>query len=306
MTASGPVINSEAIARAVERRRPDLAPLGALRVLSDEGWSSVALESASGLLVLVARQPEHPRWEKVARVLPLLEGRLPLPVPPDLTLLPAGAGVPSPVLAYRKLAGRPPTLEEATGNVSYAITQSVGAFLAELHRIPVETVHAAEVPTSEPWFGAVADHVRNTLPTLHHLLTREEFARIEVWWRTFQVDPRMRAFDPVFRHGDIWFGNILVEGDRVTGIIDWEDAAIGDPALDLANQYDADERYFDLVLESYRAAGGRWSNDHAYRARRWHEAAAFQWVSWGMRTGTRAAMQRAITTVRANPILAGW
>jgi aminoglycoside phosphotransferase (APT) family kinase protein len=36
-------------------------------------------------------------------------------------------------------------------------------------------------------------------------------------------------------HGDFWPGNILWKDDRLVAVIDWEDAAIGDPLSDVAN-----------------------------------------------------------------------
>lgn len=36
-------------------------------------------------------------------------------------------------------------------------------------------------------------------------------------------------------HGDYWPGNILWRDGRLVGVIDWEDAALGDPLADLAN-----------------------------------------------------------------------
>ena len=39
---------------------------------------------------------------------------------------------------------------------------------------------------------------------------------------------------PVLRHRDFWFGNTLWTGDRVTGIVDWSGACIGDPRGDVA------------------------------------------------------------------------
>jgi aminoglycoside phosphotransferase (APT) family kinase protein len=39
----------------------------------------------------------------------------------------------------------------------------------------------------------------------------------------------------VLLHGDFWPGNTLWRDGRLTGIIDWEDAGIGDPLADLAN-----------------------------------------------------------------------
>lgn len=36
-------------------------------------------------------------------------------------------------------------------------------------------------------------------------------------------------------HGDFWPGNLLWQDGQLVGIIDWEDAALGDPLVDLAN-----------------------------------------------------------------------
>lgn len=34
-------------------------------------------------------------------------------------------------------------------------------------------------------------------------------------------------------HGDFWLGNLLWQGDQLCGVIDWEDALLGDPLADL-------------------------------------------------------------------------
>ncbi|WP_372637966.1 phosphotransferase family protein [Cohnella sp.] len=36
-------------------------------------------------------------------------------------------------------------------------------------------------------------------------------------------------------HGDFWPGNVLWNGSRLAAVIDWEDAALGDPLADLGN-----------------------------------------------------------------------
>ncbi len=47
--------------------------------------------------------------------------------------------------------------------------------------------------------------------------------------------PRPSRNRPVLLHGDFWPGNTLWRDSQLTGIIDWEDAALGDPLADLAN-----------------------------------------------------------------------
>lgn len=47
------------------------------------------------------------------------------------------------------------------------------------------------------------------------------------------VQSATRAADAsVLVHGDFWLGNVVVHGDRVSGVIDWATASRGDPALD--------------------------------------------------------------------------
>jgi hypothetical protein len=43
-----------------------------------------------------------------------------------------------------------------------------------------------------------------------------------------------RPVTPVFTHGDLQITHVFVDGDEVTGIIDWSDAGRGDPLFDLA------------------------------------------------------------------------
>lgn len=42
------------------------------------------------------------------------------------------------------------------------------------------------------------------------------------------------AGDSCVLHGDVWPGNVIWRGDHVAALLDWEDAAIGDPLADLA------------------------------------------------------------------------
>ena len=72
---------------------------------------------------------------------------------------------------------------------------------------------------------------------------------------------------PVFLHGDYGPHNILLEGDRVSAVLDWEIATPGDPAQDIAwflncTAATADRQEF---LEAYREAGGQPLNEYRLR-----------------------------------------
>ncbi len=47
--------------------------------------------------------------------------------------------------------------------------------------------------------------------------------------------PLQQQNTSVLLHGDFWPGNILWRDGQIVGVIDWEDAALGDPLADIAN-----------------------------------------------------------------------
>jgi aminoglycoside phosphotransferase (APT) family kinase protein len=73
--------------------------------------------------------------------------------------------------------------------------------------------------------------------------------------------PRMAWLRPVLIHGDFWPGNTVWSRDRLSGVVDWPGAAVGDPRtdvsqcrLDLSLMYGAPAA--DAFLREYGAATG--------------------------------------------------
>ena len=63
---------------------------------------------------------------------------------------------------------------------------------------------------------------------------------------------------PVLLHGDIGFHNFLFDEGRLTAVLDWEFAHLGDPAEDLANVRNnlGDDLDWENFMVCYRSAGG--------------------------------------------------
>lgn len=60
----------------------------------------------------------------------------------------------------------------------------------------------------------------------------DQFVEVAVFDRVTQ---RWSGGRPgVLLHGDYWPGNLLWRGEQIVALVDWEDAAIGDPFSDLA------------------------------------------------------------------------
>jgi aminoglycoside phosphotransferase (APT) family kinase protein len=127
----------------------------------------------------------------------------------------------------------------------------------------------------ERW-GAVFDGERARRPQLVGELVRQ-------WLSQRIPDP----IEPVLVHGDYRLGNLIWSGTEVVAVLDWEDAAAGDPYYDLAWLLMGTRSPEDLVMNAwprsellrhYAELSGR-RLDH--EALRWWEVAV-AWVRMAM------------------------
>ncbi len=97
--------------------------------------------------------------------------------------------------------------------------------LAAIHRVPAADL--AFLPRQEEQAAAlIARHRPEPDESLAEPRLR---AALAAAW------PPPRRNPPALLHGDVWPGNLLWRGGRLQAVVDWEDAAIGDPLADLAN-----------------------------------------------------------------------
>jgi RNA polymerase sigma factor (sigma-70 family) len=90
---------------------------------------------------------------------------------------------------------------------------------------------------------------RHTWPWLRTRLSDEQLRRLGARWEDCRnVLP---GRERVVCHGDAWFGNMLVSGRRLSALLDWEDACVADPALDLAAQWHLDGDAPTRVIGEY-------------------------------------------------------
>jgi aminoglycoside phosphotransferase (APT) family kinase protein len=73
-------------------------------------------------------------------------------------------------------------------------------------------------------------------------------------------------------HGDLWVGNVLLERDRVSGVVDWEDgAASGEPVRDLVRF----ALMYALFLDRRTRVGRRVAGHRVLRAGDWGAGVAY-------------------------------
>ncbi|MFI2620077.1 phosphotransferase family protein [Streptomyces sp. NPDC018584] len=65
------------------------------------------------------------------------------------------------------------------------------------------------------------------------------------------AEAALRPWTPAFTHGDLQIAHVFLDGDEVTGIIDWSEAGQGDALYDLATFTLGHEEHLDDVIAGY-------------------------------------------------------
>jgi aminoglycoside phosphotransferase (APT) family kinase protein len=181
---------------------------------------SVRLPSAAGYAAQVAK--EH-RW------LPRLAPRLPLPIPVPLALGVPAAGYPWHWSVYRWLDGENALIASIADLPQLATT--LAQFLVTLQRID-----PSGGPPPGPhnfWRGGpLTIYDPETRQALAALDGRLDTAAATAVWEAALAAPW--SGPPVWLHGDVAAGNLLVQGGRLSAVIDFGCSGVGDPACDLA------------------------------------------------------------------------
>lgn len=225
----GIVTIDEALVRSLLAEQfPHLAMLP-VRAILPGGWDNRCFRVGDAL---VARLPSHRVYAAQVAVeqawLPVLAPALPLPIPEPVGAGAPGCGYPSGWSLYRWLPG---DTADASGIDEAALATALAAFLRALHRC--ETAGAPQAGTRTFGRGGPLDgfdtETRQAVATLGDAIDGAAALR---WWEAALA----AAFTgpAMWFHGDLWLTNLLVEGGRLSAVIDWGLMGVGDPACDLA------------------------------------------------------------------------
>lgn len=166
----------------------------------------------------LARDPEIAAHE--FRLLQVLQAAG-VPAPAALHLDTSGTLLPTPWLLQGFVDG---DTEDVPAGIDDHMRRLAEA-LAAIHRVP-----AAGMP-----FLPRQEDQAAALIARHRPEPDESLAESRLRAALAGAWPPPRRNRPVLLHGDVWPGNLLWRGGRLRAVIDWEDAAVGDPLADLAN-----------------------------------------------------------------------
>jgi aminoglycoside phosphotransferase (APT) family kinase protein len=194
-----------------------------------DGWDNSTFRLGESLKV---RLPTADRYvsqvEKERRWLPQLAPRLPLAIPSPLAVGTPALGYPWPWSIYEWIDG-----DTAAAGRVYDLGQFAAALAGFLRAL--WAIDASDGPPAGPenFFrgGPLAVYHDETAQAIDTLRAEIDAAgAAAVWDRALEAEWR-RA--PVWVHGDISVGNLLVKDGRLEAVIDFGSSAIGDPACDL-------------------------------------------------------------------------
>ena len=192
-------------------------------------------------------------------LLPAIGDRLPVAVPRFHFYGQPGEHFPRRFVGYPKLAGVPAIGFDPVAIAAADVTR-LGLFLAALHGTPVETARACGVPVEDPR-ESLHELRAEALQSLTDIARVAPDAPLELWRKRLDRSPDIRADEAiVLAHNDLAAEHILVDPEtgRVTGVIDWSDAALTRAEVDFAGFYHwGGERLAAAVLRAYESSRPR-------------------------------------------------
>lgn len=215
--------------RLLSEQFPDLAELPI--VLLGSGWdNTVYTVGGDWVFRFPRREVVLPGLRLEIEFLPKLAPLVPAPIPvPELVGSPSDA-FPWPFFGARKLPGV--ELGEAPETSRASLAVELARFLRTLHGTRVLEALGERLP--ENWTRRADMEYR-----VPYVL--EKLAELDRLWRApdhvhelIQSALALPAPEPrAVCHGDLHFRHVLVDGGRMSGVIDWIDLCRGEPALDL-------------------------------------------------------------------------
>ena len=162
------------------------------------------------------------------------------------------APVPTPEVLWRK----PPVLALAAlpgatlGRLGGPSTGSPAGWAAA--GAAIRTLHDAPLPARPGQAGRGIDALTAELDHECAVLVTNGVLPADLVTRNRRVaEAALRPWTPAFTHGDLQIAHVFVDGDEVTGIIDWSEAGQGDALYDLATFTLGHEEHLDDVIAGY-------------------------------------------------------
>ncbi|OBQ82054.1 aminoglycoside phosphotransferase family protein [Mesorhizobium sp. WSM3873] len=222
-------IDTALVRRLVDAQFPEWRHLP-VKPVAFGGWDNRTFHLGDAMAVrLPSAAPYALQVEKEHRWLRKLAPLLPLPIPEPLAMGEPAAGYPWHWSVYRWIEGETAKAGHIADLRAFAV--SLAEFLVALKRIDPT---AGPAPGQHNFYrgGPLAvydDEARQAIAALEGRIDTQ--AATAVWKAALAAGWHG---SPVWFHGDVASGNLLVEDGRLSAVIDFGTSGVGDPSCDLA------------------------------------------------------------------------
>ena len=201
------------------------------------GWDCFILEVNGELIFRFPMREDVTAYlQKEIRLLPVLDEALSTPIPHFNYIGHGGENYPFVSVGYRKLRGSALDDEGFTTEQLVALAPALANFLNELHSFPLtlSIQNGVQGHTPTQWRDRYRELYSDLQVRVFPLLDKELRSKSEQLWEDFLENEALFVFKPVSIHCDLVCEHIFCDPvcGVLTGVIDWGDTTIGDPALD--------------------------------------------------------------------------
>lgn len=197
------------------------AQVAALEVLLPNGQTQKMVVRQHGRADL--RRNPHIAADEYKLLRLLTSAGLPVPVPYHYDE--SGELLPTPYIVIEFVEGE--TILSPPADQASALSRQMATTLARLHQAEIAGHDVSFLPRQSnriaELFGGWPENAQHSF----------EASRIREALQP--VGMRLSRNPEALLHGDYWPGNILWKNGRLSAVLDWEDAEIGDPLADFAN-----------------------------------------------------------------------
>jgi isopentenyldiphosphate isomerase len=239
-----------------------------------EGWDTWAIEVEGRWLDRTPRFPDaEVQLRNEVRLMPRLAPLLPLEVPVPIVLDEKPLRVRHRLVAGELGVGASLTREDGC---------RLGEFLRALHDMPVSIYVESGIPERTAARAELLATLERMLHRVVPLVPADHAEAAKALLRRIAL--RTPA---TLVHGDLAAHHVTWADGRLVGVIDWKDARVADPAVDLAwPLYGAPEPFAEAVATAYGV-----TDDELARALDWHRLGPWYEVMWGLGPGGAAFVE---------------
>lgn len=245
------------------------------------GFSAVVYRTSDGGCLKVAREAEVAvRHRRETALLGVVAGTVGVDVQWPARDVPASGRWPHGAVLCPWLPGRHLSVTDEPAPVA--------AFLRRLADVPVAAVAGLAEPYGE-WWPRQRESAVAGLAAVDGRVEPD----VSAWLREFVAGFERyvpRIAEPSFVHGDLWSENMLACDSVLTGVVDWEFAAVGDPAADLAGLWYLGDAWVDGVLAELR-----WPPETVRRAQYFRVVRELYGAAWSVRHDDRDELADSLT-----------